>query len=210
MYTVNVFSLTKLPAKSHIFSKILFLDTVFPLFIKSNNNILYSSAVKMTSFSLIYTLLASKSIITLCFPYTCQVDGISVLCIPRTACRDTVNNHVGATYRMNVKPGRILECHTLYQNILTVSDAYKVCAQLLCFFSRVRYFWQSVVQLIGIPELSVTCYCSAHRLKFVPFGIADFRMFYRSPVFSVAVYCAFTCNTYILAFADVDHRHTSV
>ena len=64
-YTVRVLSFTKFPATSHILSNMLSLVMVLPMFENSKANILYSSAVKITSLSLTYTLEASKSMIIL-------------------------------------------------------------------------------------------------------------------------------------------------
>ena len=79
---------------------------------------------------------------------TAEVYAVAILCIPRTAYREAVNDDISATRWDEVELGCILECHTREEDALTVGETHQVGAEFLLRFGATGNIG-IVVEVVG-------------------------------------------------------------
>ena len=66
--------------------------------------------------------------------HVAEVDGITVLGVPRTADSHPIHHHVLAIARMDMETRRVLNSHSLNQNVLTIGETDEVGTHALLIF----------------------------------------------------------------------------
>ena len=123
-----------------------------------------------------------------------DVDGITVLGIPRTAHGNAVDDDIRTVTGVYVELGRMLEGDTLEEHIVTVKETHQVVTHLFLFLWSVHDVWIARCHLPGIPQLPVLFVDASHVVESFPLYIADLTAFDRTPLLAITVDDAAACD----------------
>ena len=135
-----------------------------------------------------------------------DVDGIAVLGIPRTTHRNAVDDDIARVERMDMETGRVLERYSLEEDVLAVGEAHKVVAPLLLCLGSVANIRRTVLQIPGIPQLSIVALYATHLLESLPFHIAHLGALHRSPLSTITIDDSLTGDGNVATLGCLDTR----
>ena len=137
-----------------------------------------------------------------------DINRITVLGIPRTFYGDSVDSHILASGRDDVKLRTIQKCNPLYEYILAAGESDHVCSGFLLFVHILCHV-RLMFQIEWIPDVTFFIKSSAHSLEFFPFYVTNLTALYRSPPFSVSVNGALASDRNIFSLAGIDGRSST-
>ena len=129
-----------------------------------------------------------------------EVDGITVLGVPRATHRDTIYDDVLGVARVQVKFRCVLDGDTLDEDVLAILKAHQVVAHLLLSLWCVGNVLIAAQVVPRVPQLTtVFLYTTNYLLIFVPLDVAHLLTLHRPPVIAIAVNDALARDSDVLA-----------
>ena len=133
-----------------------------------------------------------------------EVYAVAILCIPRTAYADAIDDDIATVVRVNMKTWCILHVHSLDEYVFAGIESDEVVADALILLRLFGYIRKLVFQLPGIPQRTVVSGVSTQFLVHLPFHITLLVTLYGSPLYAIAVDDSFASDGDILTTYGID------